>query len=100
MYVLKGWSYFEKNIWTFVMCSITCFNCMLGREAKRKIQIRVHWNQQWRWSKYRTSLFTLSKYLNASLKDNDTEMSKKNYVQYVLSDIDKTGEKKILILLL
>lgn len=34
------------------------------------------------------------KYLNASLKDNDTEMSKKNYVQYVLSDIDKTGEKE------
>lgn len=34
------------------------------------------------------------KYLKASLEDYDTEESKKNYTKYVLSDIDKTGEKE------
>jgi len=33
------------------------------------------------------------KYLKASL-DGDTEVSKKNYMNYVLSDIDKIGEKE------
>ncbi|OAN13855.1 DUF2268 domain-containing protein [Exiguobacterium undae] len=34
------------------------------------------------------------KYLKASLKDYDAEVSKKNYIKYVLNDIDKMGEKE------
>lgn len=34
------------------------------------------------------------KYLDASLKDYDSEISKKNYIKYVLDYIDKTGEKE------
>ncbi|QZY88141.1 DUF2268 domain-containing protein [Exiguobacterium acetylicum] len=34
------------------------------------------------------------KYLKASLKNNDIEVSKQNYIKYVLNDIDKTGEKE------
>lgn len=34
------------------------------------------------------------KYLQASLKNNDPEIDKKNYAKYVLSYIDKIGEKE------
>lgn len=34
------------------------------------------------------------KYLKASLENNDSEATKKNYLKYVLSDIDKTGKKE------
>lgn len=33
------------------------------------------------------------KYLQASLKNNDPEIDKKNYAKYVLSYIDKVGER-------